>query len=1093
MKKILLVFSLLFSVFVFSQSPDCATASAMCSGQGGPYLNTNTGTVGGNQTGYGNITGCGGSNSHGNNGSLGSTPRPAWFTLTIGQSGPIELNLQQFNNSGNGIDVDFALWGPFPNNNLSAICNSLSGFPGTTYTGPCNLVDASYSSTFNETIHIPNAQEGETYLLLVTNFSGQAGTFTINQTGVTPSSGQISCDVVCGVDLGPDRFFCGNVTNVDLVAEFNQAPTTAGTPTYTWYFNGGTTPFATTTTNTLNVTASGTYSVEVIRPGCSDVATDEIEVTFNGSVPFNSPGNVLYCGTTTNPFDLTQLEAGIVAPNDPNTFVFNYVDEIGNPITDPTNFVWSGNTMIGIEVLAGVCGNFDFISLTEDCPPLCELDLTSAVGTDNQIICLTDAIVDIVYTAGGEATGATVTGLPLGLTSVFNPTDFTLTISGTPTESGVFNYTVTTSGCTADVSQQGTIDVRALSNAGTIAGNQAICVAGTTTFVSDGDAGGTWSSSNTAIATVDTATGIVTGVSAGTATITYYLAAVGSCPADSSTIDVTVTTPPNAGMVSGIQAICIGGTTTFVSDGDAGGTWSSVDPSIATVDASTGVITGVSAGITAINYTVTGTGGCLDVVSTLDVTVTTPPNAGALTGNQAICVAGTTTFVSDGDTGGTFSSGDTTIATVDASGIITGVSAGTATITYTVLGTGGCADTFTTLDVTVTTPPNAGVLSGNQAICIAGTTTFVSDGDTGGSFTSADTSIATVDTTTGVITGVSAGTATITYTVLGTGGCADTFTTLDVTVTTPPNAGVLSGNQAICIAGTTTYTSNGNAGGTFSSGDATIATVDTTTGVITGVSAGTATITYTVLGTGGCADAFTTLDVTVTTPPNAGVLSGNQAICIAGTTTFMSDGDAGGTFSSNNTAVATVDTTTGVITGVSAGTATITYTVLGTGGCADTFTTLDVTVTTPPNAGVLSGNQAICIAGTTTFMSDGDAGGTFSSNNTAVATVDTTTGVITGVSAGTATITYTVLGTGGCADTFTTLDVTVTTPPNAGVLSGNQAICIAGTTTYTSNGDAGGTFSSGDATIATVDTTTGVITGVSAGTATITYTVLGTG
>ena len=193
--KIFFLFSLSFA---FAQSPDCSTASAMCSGQGGPYNNTHPGTPGGNQTGYGSITACGGSGSHGNNGSLGSTPRPAWFTFQIGQSGPIDLNLQQFNMSGTGIDVDFALWGPFSTSNLSTICTSLSGFsaqtnpannhPSVGYTGPCNLVDASYSPTFNETVHFPNAIAGQVYLLLVTNFSSQQGTYTINQVNITPTS-----------------------------------------------------------------------------------------------------------------------------------------------------------------------------------------------------------------------------------------------------------------------------------------------------------------------------------------------------------------------------------------------------------------------------------------------------------------------------------------------------------------------------------------------------------------------------------------------------------------------------------------------------------------------------------------------------------------------------------------------------------------------------------------------------------------------------------------------------------------------------------------------------------------------------------------
>ena len=37
-----IIFLLGFS-FAFAQSPDCSTASAMCSGQGGPYNNTHPG------------------------------------------------------------------------------------------------------------------------------------------------------------------------------------------------------------------------------------------------------------------------------------------------------------------------------------------------------------------------------------------------------------------------------------------------------------------------------------------------------------------------------------------------------------------------------------------------------------------------------------------------------------------------------------------------------------------------------------------------------------------------------------------------------------------------------------------------------------------------------------------------------------------------------------------------------------------------------------------------------------------------------------------------------------------------------------------
>lgn len=77
------------------------------------------------------------------------------------------------------------------------------------------------------------------------------------------------------------------------------------------------------------------------------------------------------------------------------------------------------------------------------------IDLASAAGTTNQVLCQGLPIENIVYTTTGSATGATaITGLPTGLTSVYNANTFT--ISGTPTQTGTFNYTVTTVGCSVN-------------------------------------------------------------------------------------------------------------------------------------------------------------------------------------------------------------------------------------------------------------------------------------------------------------------------------------------------------------------------------------------------------------------------------------------------------------------------------------------------------------------------------------------------------------------------------------------------------------------------------------------------------------------
>jgi len=82
--------------------------------------------------------------------------------------------------------------------------------------------------------------------------------------------------------------------------------------------------------------------------------------------------------------------------------------------------------------------------------------------------------------------------------------------------------------------------------------------------------------------------------------------------------------------------------------------------------------------------------------------------------------------------------------------------------------------------VTVTALPTAGTLSGIPSICVNDTTLFYST-VSGGRWSSSDTSVATVDSTTGLVTGVAADTATITYTVTGTGGCSN-IAWLEVTV-----------------------------------------------------------------------------------------------------------------------------------------------------------------------------------------------------------------------------------------------------------------------------------------------------------------------
>src|SRR5690606_5232477 len=145
------------------------------------------------------------------------------------------------------------------------------------------------------------------------------------------------------------------------------------------------------------------------------------------------------------------------------------------------------------------------------------------------------------------------------------------------------------------------------------------------TVTTDGDAGGTWASTDEAVLTVDS-DGNITTLSAGNAIITYTVIGNGGCADSVAQQEVTVTDAPNAGTITATSTtICVGDGGEIVStDGDLGGTWSSSDDWVLTVDGS-GNITAVGEGIATITYTITGSGGCSDDSAEIDITIVPVP------------------------------------------------------------------------------------------------------------------------------------------------------------------------------------------------------------------------------------------------------------------------------------------------------------------------------------------------------------------------------------------------------------------------------------------------------------------------------------
>jgi len=305
--------------------------------------------------------------------------------------------------------------------------------------------------------------------------------------------------------------------------------------------------------------------------------------------------------------------------------------------------------------------------------------------------------------------------------------------------------------------------------AGTISGASTVCSGSTITLTDAGSVGtGSWSSSNTGIASVNTS-GIVTGIASGSVTITYT--ATNSCGSASTYSVITVNSLPSAGTITGTYTVCPASTTTL-SDAAGTGAWSSSNTSIATVSTG-GVVRGIASGTANISYSVTN--GCSTVATYSVVTVNALASAGAVTGTYSVC-AGSTTTLTDVINGGTWSSSNTGVATVSTSGAVKGLSAGTANISYAVTNVCGTVTTYAVM--TVNALPSAGSISGTTSLCTT-TTTTLTDAAGAGSWSSSNMGIATVSTS-GVVYGIAAGTTNISYSVTTGCGTAAIYTVVTV-------------------------------------------------------------------------------------------------------------------------------------------------------------------------------------------------------------------------------------------------------------------------------------------------------------------------
>jgi len=691
-----------------------------------------------------------------------------------------------------------------------------------------------------------------------------------------------------------------------------------------------------------------------------------------------------------------------------------------------------------------------------------------------------------------------------------------------------FTFTQTSTGCSSTTSNV------TINNVPAVSAPSSICVGATANL--SPSTGGTWVSGNTGRATVVSGTGVATGgPGTGNVTFTYTQTSTGC---SSMTSNVTINALPTVTAAS--TSICIGGTTTLTPI--TGGTWASSSDAIATVT-NAGLVTGESAGSVTMTFTNAATG-CSR--STSAITVNALPAFGLTKVDPSVCnatngsvtITGLTpsvsyryTYVLLGNTTGPVT------ATSNGSGQITVSNLSAGTYTFSVqLVSSGCQST--TQNITLVNP-NAPDIDDIPDQFLCGTTTYILPPITGSNLPGnqryytlpggTGTSYNAGDPYTGSLG--SSQTLYIWTQTPTTGGCSDqesftitfssnptitaptslcvgataqltpstnvTWTSSNLGRATVTNAGLLfgigPGNVTITCQNTTTQCSstavvnivakptvsapsfvcvNGTInltpaiGGTWVSTDPLLATV-TNAGLVTGIAPGTVQFIFTNFTTT-CTN--TTSNVTVRPQP---ILSSPPSVCM-GSTGLLSP-TTGGTWTSLATGTATV-TNAGVITPFAPGNVTFRF-VETSSSCSDTTT--NVVINALP---VLGGPTQVCVGANISLTPS--TGGTWSGGNPAIATISPS-GVVNGGAVGTTSFDFLSTAT-GCTNT----SATITVNPNP-VLNGPSQVCVGSTISYT--GGTGFTWSSSNTNFATVNQFTGLVTGVSAGTITLTNTNPSTG
>ncbi|MCB0651303.1 MAG: gliding motility-associated C-terminal domain-containing protein [Saprospiraceae bacterium] len=858
MKKnyiLFIVFLFLFLSFKsFSQS-DCSTAEQIC----------NDGQLVFDPSGIGPIDDF--ANPNNDSGCLLSQEdNSQWFEITFDATMPPNSVLEFTATSvGTPVDTDFAMWGPNPD------CSNL-GSPITCNFSASDI--AGLSNTGSNSGYQPGlvVQPGQTYLILINDYSGNGGAMSLTFDGTSPNqaSDYIICDgCTISISTGPDINICqGGMASFSPTVNGN-----SGAETYVWTANPASALSYLSATNVLNpdillpdgVAVNATYTITMTDGTC--VRTDNITVT-TLAPPQPSGGNPSFCsgtGVTLSPGSwssynwstnatspsITVSTSGIftVTVTDGNgcegvaTYNVTELPPINVAISGGPTFCTGGSVVISAP--GGYSGylwntNANTQSITVSTAGTYTVTVTDAnMCTGVGSIVITEATTSpvAITPSGVLCSGGSISldagGGYMNYDWSTNETTQMITVSS----AGTYGVTVEGSG---GCLYEGTINVtQAAPLAPVISGTASFCAGNSTTLSVSGGSftGYTWS---------DMSTGSTLTVSSpGTVSVTVTDA--NGCTGQTS-LSVTENPLPTPS-VSGDMTICPGIATTY----DAGPGYSSYSWSGGGTGQTNVYNTPGTYGVT-----VTNANGCMGSTS-FTITQEAPPTP-MITGDLMICPGQTTTL----DAGGGYvnyawsggGSGQTN--NYNAPG----------TYSVTVTDVNGCTGTGS-VSVSQNALPQPNI-TGVLSVCPQGNTSTTLDA--GGGFVSYQwTGGGTLQTTT------VNGPGSYTVTVTDGEGCAgeQTVQVNNFAVTSP----TITGDNTLCPGQSTPLDAgSGFSGYNWSTGASTQQTT----------AAGLGTYSVTVTDNNGC-ETTGSFTATAAAVPNP-VISGDLSFCEDGYTTLMADG-----------------------------------------------------------------------------------------------------------------------------------------------------------------------------------------------------------